>query len=136
MLTNTALYNFKPGSYKTAKRKISLDLIESVHVNTENAHEFVVKVPSEYDYRFETEDSKMIVLSLQQAWNELQSWLHDDGAQLPVHNLESMYLQALLTTKQRKNALHLRARSSMSGSTRDSITSDDGSLDSLPGTDT
>ena len=77
VLTNLAVYNFKYSllgsiDFKNYKRRIELMSIESIHSNTSNMNEFILKVPAEYDYRYESTEVEVIIMSLQHAWNELR----------------------------------------------------------------
>ncbi len=53
MITTHAVYNI---SGKTQKRRIELPLIYAVTVSRRSS-EFVLHIPTEYDYRFSTEKS-------------------------------------------------------------------------------
>eukprot|EP00499_Haloplacidia_sp_CaronLabIsolate_P008876 CAMPEP_0196781486 /NCGR_PEP_ID=MMETSP1104-20130614/9675_1 /TAXON_ID=33652 /ORGANISM="Cafeteria sp., Strain Caron Lab Isolate" /LENGTH=545 /DNA_ID=CAMNT_0042151719 /DNA_START=50 /DNA_END=1687 /DNA_ORIENTATION=+ len=50
MITDLAVYNLMPSNFGKCKRRIPLTSIESVTVGAGN--QFVIHVPSEYDYRF------------------------------------------------------------------------------------
>lgn len=72
VLTNLALYNFGVNRYKSCKRRISLRDVDSLQTNAANDSEFVVKVSSSYDYRFEASNAKALVASICAAWDELE----------------------------------------------------------------
>jgi len=110
VLTNLAVYNFKYSllgsiDFKNYKRRIELMSIESIHSNTSNMNEFILKVPAEYDYRYESTEVEVIIMSLQHAWNELRVGLCSAALSVPMQNklqvfsLDDNHITALLSTK-------------------------------------
>lgn len=53
LITDRAVYNLKTSDFSSCKRRIRLEKIESVTVSN-SSNEFVLHVPDEYDYRFES----------------------------------------------------------------------------------
>jgi serine/threonine protein kinase len=66
LLTNLALYNLLPKSFKV-RRRIELNNIEAV-ILSEASDEFVVHVPLEYDYRFESRNRDEVVDAISRAY--------------------------------------------------------------------
>jgi hypothetical protein len=116
VLTNLAIYNYKVGSYSAAKRRIDLMHIESIHVNTENVEEFILKVPSEYDYRFESTEKPHILSAVQRAWGHInQVHTNNPSNVLPLYNLDGTHINVLL--KNAKSDRHFAQRSFSSSET-------------------
>ena len=116
VLTNLAIYNYKVGSYSAAKRRIDLMHIESIHVNTENVEEFILKVPSEYDYRFESTEKPHILSAVQRAWGHLnQVHTNNPSNVLPLYNLDGTHINVLL--KNAKSDRHFAQQSFSSSET-------------------
>eukprot|EP00455_Lapot_gusevi_P042692 TRINITY_DN509_c0_g1_i2.p1 TRINITY_DN509_c0_g1~~TRINITY_DN509_c0_g1_i2.p1 ORF type:complete len:541 (+),score=170.49 TRINITY_DN509_c0_g1_i2:57-1679(+) len=53
LITDAALYNLMPRDYGTMKRRIAIEVVESISISA-LSDEFVVHVPQEYDYRFKS----------------------------------------------------------------------------------
>eukprot|EP01084_Bolivina_argentea_P304450 525782_1 len=51
LLTDKALYNLKPRNIRSCQRRIAYNLIESISIST-ISNEFVIHIPTEYDYRY------------------------------------------------------------------------------------
>jgi serum/glucocorticoid-regulated kinase 2 len=60
LITNLAIYNLKPGDFKTLKRRILIENVGAITVSLKS-NEFVVHIPEEYDYRYESEHRDVIV---------------------------------------------------------------------------
>jgi serum/glucocorticoid-regulated kinase 2 len=60
LITNLAIYNLKPGDFKTLKRRIGIENVGAITVSLKS-NEFVVHIPEEYDYRYESEHRDVIV---------------------------------------------------------------------------
>lgn len=58
MISNLNLYNI---SGKTIRRKISLELIWGVSIS-KSSYEFVIHVPSEYDYRYKSLEFRDLIV--------------------------------------------------------------------------
>eukprot|EP00475_Leptophrys_vorax_P006543 TRINITY_DN1405_c0_g1_i1.p1 TRINITY_DN1405_c0_g1~~TRINITY_DN1405_c0_g1_i1.p1 ORF type:complete len:544 (+),score=155.01 TRINITY_DN1405_c0_g1_i1:39-1670(+) len=62
MITDRAIYNLKPGEYTTLKRRILIENIGALSVSeNEQSNEFVIHVPDEYDYRYQSEQKEIIL---------------------------------------------------------------------------
>lgn len=73
-LTSKALYNCKG---RTIKRRIALILVTGVVLNGSNTDEFIVKIPSEYDYRYLSSVRDAIIAKLR--WLKTRNALHSDS---------------------------------------------------------
>eukprot|EP00924_Labyrinthula_sp_SR-Ha-C_P016905 snap_masked-scaffold_6-processed-gene-18.28-mRNA-1 protein AED:0.36 eAED:0.66 QI:0/0/0/1/1/1/2/0/186 len=67
VVTNKAIYNVLPGNYSKCKRRIDLNLIGSITCS-QLSEEFVLHVPSEYDYHFLTKDKVKIIKLVKAAY--------------------------------------------------------------------
>eukprot|EP01083_Nonionella_stella_P049214 131245_1 len=54
IITDKAVYNVKPNKYKDLKRRVSLDSIQTMSASSSSG-EFVIHIPSEYDYHFQSD---------------------------------------------------------------------------------
>jgi serum/glucocorticoid-regulated kinase 2 len=65
LITNKAVYNLKVKNYGSCQRRIPMANIEAVSTST-ISDEFVLHVPSEYDYRYKSIQKEKIVIALKQ----------------------------------------------------------------------
>lgn len=65
LITNKAIYNLMPNNYGKCKRRISVDELGSITASG-ISDEFVLHVPSEYDYRFKSAKKDTICKILQE----------------------------------------------------------------------
>merc|ERR1712228_940415 len=72
VVSEKALYNLMPTDFGECKRRIDLANVRSISINTKNSDEFVVHVPSEYDYHFCSPKRMLIVNIIQSAAQSLQ----------------------------------------------------------------
>lgn len=70
LLTDQALYNLLPSNYCKCKRRIALRDIESV-TQSRSTPEFVLHVPSEYDYRLVSDKREDVMGQLRSAYKAL-----------------------------------------------------------------
>eukprot|EP00475_Leptophrys_vorax_P019702 TRINITY_DN26_c0_g4_i1.p1 TRINITY_DN26_c0_g4~~TRINITY_DN26_c0_g4_i1.p1 ORF type:complete len:533 (-),score=161.59 TRINITY_DN26_c0_g4_i1:43-1641(-) len=62
MITDKAVYNMKSGDYSSYKRRIPLENIGAVCISSlDESKEFVIHVPDEYDYRYQSDQKNAIV---------------------------------------------------------------------------
>lgn len=93
MVTNFGLYNLKD---KTIKRKIDIDKIKAIIVSKIGT-EFIVHVPSEYDYRYASSDRReTIIYYLLKAYRKLKN------DKLPIYYKDELSLVHYATTKEEK----------------------------------
>ena len=78
MITDRALYNLKLNNRKKYQRRISYELLESVTMSM-ISDEFVLHIPSEYDYRLMSNMKREIIDCMQ------QNFLKDRGQTLTVN---------------------------------------------------
>jgi len=64
LITNKAVYNLMPNNYGKCKRRIAVDEIGSI-TGSSVSDEFVLHVPSEYDYRFKSAKKEIICKVIQ-----------------------------------------------------------------------
>jgi serum/glucocorticoid-regulated kinase 2 len=64
LITNKAVYNLMPNNYGKCKRRIAIDELGSI-TGSSVSDEFVLHVPSEYDYRFKSAKKETICKVLQ-----------------------------------------------------------------------
>jgi len=90
LASDKALYNMeklkkpKKGSLYMFKRRIPFDKIESVSLSTLSDNYFVVHVPSEYDYVYESPKKTIFITLLNNVWRKQR------GIQLKLNFLESI----------------------------------------------
>jgi len=95
MLTNRAVYNLMPTNYARCKRRIPLVLVDSVTVSAHaQSNEFVLHVPSEYDYRLISLHRPKLLQCLKHFWKLLNR-----GSELMVQSSERRDLKTLTVTK-------------------------------------
>lgn len=63
LVTDKALYNLIPNSYKQCKRRIPIEKIASITISTAS-QQFAIHIPDEYDYLFKSTERARIVSSL------------------------------------------------------------------------
>jgi len=68
LVTDKAIYNLIPNNYGKCKRRISMDEVGGVTVS-QISEEFVVHVPTEYDYRFKSEKKEKVAKMVQDLFN-------------------------------------------------------------------
>ena len=135
-ITNVAAYNFGSNllgmlDFSTPRRRIALMSIESIHSNTSNPNEFILKVPSEYDYSYESTEVELIIETLQHAWSELRNALSRASLRVPLHlklpmyNLDDNHIHALLTTKSDGSSSNSPAPRSNSSDSQSSLGTSD-----------
>ena len=83
-VTNLAIYNFKPGKYKTFQRRILIDRVASLLLASDDQSKFVVhfEVLDEHDYEYRSEYRKLIVNAVGQVFEVLT------GKKLPTPALD------------------------------------------------
>jgi serum/glucocorticoid-regulated kinase 2 len=115
VITNRAIYNLLPTDYGKCKRRISLDAVESITVSTVS-DEFVLHVPTEYDYRLMSLRKKEVVDTLKNAFAEATS------SPLEVAEIDLIVLKSLCITKYqaRKTKREPKNTSRFSASSMDS----------------
>lgn len=93
LLTEKALYNFAPRSYKSFKRRIDLTSINSVTLS-DVGDEFVLHVQGEYDYHYRTHLRGHIIHKI--------AWLRKaaDGHELKAHLSSLDEIASFITTKE------------------------------------
>ncbi|ETO34540.1 hypothetical protein RFI_02556 [Reticulomyxa filosa] len=69
IITNKAIYNTKIGKYNKSQRRIQITDLAMITVST-TSHEFVLHVPSEYDYHLCSSNSAAIVEKLTKLYNK------------------------------------------------------------------
>jgi serine/threonine protein kinase len=69
LITDKAIYNLMPGDYSKCRRRIDLESLGSVTYST-TSDEFVLHVPTEYDYRFKSADKETIADVLGRVFEE------------------------------------------------------------------
>ncbi len=74
LVTDKALYNLLPTDYSKCKRRIPLDSLDAVTVS-QASDEFVLHVPSEYDYRMMSLRKTEVVAVVEAAFKEVVSFL-------------------------------------------------------------
>lgn len=92
LMTDHALYNLLPSNYGKCKRRIALRDIESV-TQSRSTPEFVLHVPSEYDYRLVSDKRENIVGRLRSAYLALC------GQALEVQETDAESLKPVCVTR-------------------------------------
>ena len=69
LITNKAIYNLLPSDYGRSKRRIAIEMLGMVTVS-QLSDEFVLHVPSEYDYRLMSLRKREVIECLQQCYKE------------------------------------------------------------------
>jgi len=77
LITNKAMYNLMPNNYGKCKRRISVEEVGSITAS-QISDEFVLHVPSEYDYRFKSAKKEVICKTLQELYKKYMQ-KHDKG---------------------------------------------------------
>jgi serine/threonine protein kinase len=90
LITSEAVYNLKPRTYN-CRRRIALESIDAI-VASEASDEFVIKVPSEYDYRYRSERRDDVIECL----NDL---IEQKGRRLKTELVEEKELFSFTITK-------------------------------------
>ena len=102
LLTDKALYNVKPRQLSKCQRRIDLKLVESISIApaapsaSHEADEFIIHVPLQYDYRFESSWKNCIVSIISGTCTKAQ------GQLVKVKTLEVAMEDAAFTKKQGK----------------------------------
>jgi serum/glucocorticoid-regulated kinase 2 len=98
LLTNRAVYNLLPTDYGKCKRRVDLMDVASVTVAMKS-DEFVMHVPSEYDYRLMSLRKREIIECLQRSYSA-QAKIHSGAeARLPINKSNAVQLKDICTTK-------------------------------------
>jgi serum/glucocorticoid-regulated kinase 2 len=87
VVTNLAVYNFKPGDYSKFQRRIKLDNVAAISICSES-DEFVIHVPEEYDYKYKSAKRKEIAQLLQDLCKKCEKKLkvlHASGKEFEEH---------------------------------------------------
>ena len=95
LITNRAIYNLMPTNYRRCKRRIPLDLIDSITISVHpQSNEFVVHIPSEYDYRLISLHRAKLLDVLKRFWK-----VRNHGNDLMIQRSERRELKSLTVTK-------------------------------------
>ena len=95
LITNRAIYNLMPTNYRKCKRRIPLDLIDSITISVHpQSNEFVVHIPSEYDYRLISLHRAKLLDVLKRFWK-----VRNHGNDLMIQRSERRDLKSLTVTK-------------------------------------
>jgi len=98
LITSKAVYNCLPKSVKNCKRRIAIADIASVTVS-KASDEFVLHIPSEYDYRFKSTDKENVAEVLKNCFAKIY-----ENKTLPVQRVKTEELTDRIVTKaQAKN---------------------------------
>ena len=98
MITSARLYNFreKKGK-KMLKRAIPISSIGGVSKSlSKKSNEFVIHVPEQYDYRYQSENRDEIIQSLKMAFISLMK------SNLPIYGIDTKDLKNFTTTEKDK----------------------------------
>ncbi len=132
LITNKALYNLLPTDYSKCKRRIPLDQVDSLTVS-EASDEFVLHVPSEYDYRMMSLRKSEVVSVIERAFKECT------GEELIVEHSAQIVLKAVCVTrtqakKGKREGRRSSTMSNSSGSAADALShrTSSSALSSLP----
>lgn len=98
VLTNKALYNFAPGSYKSAKRRILMRELRGV-ILSRCSDELVFQVSDSYDYRYEIRRRSEVLEMLSKAYEREMDELHGSPQSLMVTFSEEKELKDMVITK-------------------------------------
>ena len=99
-ITNKAIYNLASNDLKRPKRRIDFDAMASVSIST-SSNEFAIHCPSEYDYRFKSDDRSEIINVLSLIYKKSQ------GVKLKVAR---KYQQSLINEVVTKDVARLQTR--------------------------
>jgi serum/glucocorticoid-regulated kinase 2 len=88
LITNKAMYNLMPNNYGKCKRRISIEEVGSITASG-ISDEFVLHVPSEYDYRFKSAKKEAICKTMQELFKKYMQ-KHDKGKK---KKLKVVYIQ-------------------------------------------
>eukprot|EP01022_Parablepharisma_sp_SALTPOND_P001208 TRINITY_DN105842_c1_g1_i1.p1 TRINITY_DN105842_c1_g1~~TRINITY_DN105842_c1_g1_i1.p1 ORF type:complete len:530 (-),score=62.70 TRINITY_DN105842_c1_g1_i1:52-1641(-) len=100
MVTNKWVYNLKG---KSDKRRIALATIAAVTKSiTKGSFEFVIHIPSEYDYRYVGELREEVIQTLK------EQYLKNYGKNLPIYGVPEASLSGFVTTKKDKKESRCR----------------------------
>ena len=100
------MYNLLPTDYSKCKRRIQLQAIDSVTVS-EISDEYVLHVPSEYDYRMMSLRKREVVDCLKRNYTALT------GHELVVEMSRQIVLKSVCTTKSQARKLGKRTCSDL-----------------------
>jgi serine/threonine protein kinase len=92
LITDKALYNMKPSNRKKFQRRISYEVLESVTMSM-ISDEFVLHIPTEYDYRLMSIYKREVIDCMQ------QNFLKDRGHTLTVNFSNQIMLKDFSVTK-------------------------------------
>jgi len=93
LITNKAVYNCKPKNVTKYQRRIAIVDIGSITVST-LSDEFVLHVPTDYDYRFESKDKDNIANVLKESFGQILK-----SKTLPVQRVDTKELWTQTLTK-------------------------------------
>jgi serum/glucocorticoid-regulated kinase 2 len=97
LITDKAIYNLLPNNYTKCKRRIPLDEVGAVTLS-QVSEEFVLHVPSEYDYRFKSLKKEKVATAIQTLFNALME-KSGDKRRLAVKKLVQSDLKAEALSK-------------------------------------
>jgi serum/glucocorticoid-regulated kinase 2 len=107
LLTNRAMYNLLPTDYGKCKRRVDLLDIANLTVSMKS-DEFVIHVPSEYDYRLMSLRKREIIDCLQRNYAEYSALVGKE-ARLPIETSNALQLKDKCTTKSQAKKLRKAA---------------------------
>mmetsp|Transcript_23066 Transcript_23066/g.50346 ORF Transcript_23066/g.50346 Transcript_23066/m.50346 type:complete len:546 (+) Transcript_23066:298-1935(+) len=111
LITNKALYNLLPTDYSKCKRRITLESVDFITVS-QASDEFVLHVPTEYDYRMMSLRKAEVVACIEQVFRECT------GESLIVEYSPQIILKSVCVTRNqaKKGKRQGRRSSTMSNS--------------------
>lgn len=92
VITNKALYNFRPKDIVNFKRRIRLSTIGCLTISSK-ADEFILQIPEEYDYRYRSQNTRKIALLLRNLIME------DEGRKLKISIADQGQIEEFIVTK-------------------------------------
>lgn len=99
LITNKAIYNLMPNNYGNCKRRIPLDEVGSI-TTSQVSEEFVIHVPSEYDYRFKSTKKETIAKLAQEQYKQyMQKYGKNKKARLNIASVSQGDLKEKALTK-------------------------------------
>jgi len=104
LITNKAVYNLKPKSVSKSQRRIAIADIASVTISTVS-DEFVLHVPTDYDYRFKSDDKDNVAKVLKESFAEIYK-----SKTLPVQRVDTKELWNQTVTKLQAKAMTQKDR--------------------------
>jgi len=95
LITNKAVYNCMPKNVSRCKRRIRIEDIASITLSTVS-DEFVLHIPSDYDYRFKSGDKDNVGEVLKSCFS---NFCKDKNKQLPIQQVNKKDLWKQVVTK-------------------------------------